>query len=436
MGQLTVSGCPPLKGRVKVPGDKSISHRSLMFSAVAEGTSEIHGLLKGEDVLATAAALSACGVDIDMPQDETHPVTVKGVGLSGFKQPSASLDMGNSGTSTRLLMGLFAGHEHDFEFIGDASLSKRPMGRIITPLSQMGVIFEDKNEGRLPIIMKGSQNVKPISYSLPMASAQVKSAVLLAGLYADGVSEVIEPAPTRDHSEHMLRAMGADVNVDDLKITIQGRPKLSAQKFQVPSDPSSAAFLTVAALLVEGSDILIENVNLNPRRAGIYQTLIEMGADIKFENRREVMGEDVADIHVKHSVLTGINVPAERAASMIDEYPILFVAASMAAGESYMPGLHELTVKESNRLEVMAKGLRSCGVECETDADSMRITPSNSGVQGGADIETHLDHRIAMSFCILGCVSNTSITIDDDAPIRTSFPNFLTLMSGLGAKIL
>jgi 3-phosphoshikimate 1-carboxyvinyltransferase len=423
-----------LKGTVKIPGDKSISHRSLMLGAIADGKTTVSGLLMGEDVLCTAKALGKMGVDISLPETEADDAVIHGVGLNGFVQPQSDLDMGNSGTSTRLLMGLIAGHDISVRFVGDASLSKRPMKRVTDPVSQMGARFKSQGDKmQLPLDMVGTKDVKPIHYELPVASAQVKSAIILAGLYSDGVTEVIEPKPTRDHSENMLRNMGADITVDGPSIKIRGGRTLKPCHINVPSDPSSAAFITVAALITPNSEVYMPNVGMNPRRDGLYKTLVEMGADITFENEREEAGERVVDLRVKSSALKGIDVPADRAPSMIDEYPILFVAASCADGETYMPGLHELRVKESDRLGVMAQGLSDCGVKLELGDDDLRIFGGGKPPKGGALVKTHLDHRIAMSFLVLGLVTDEPIKIDDVSPVYTSFPNFTQLMTDLGA---
>ena len=423
-----------LKGTVKIPGDKSISHRSLMLGAIADGKTMVSGLLMGEDVLCTAEALGKMGVDISLPKTEADDAIIHGVGLNGFVQPQSDLDMGNSGTSTRLLMGLIAGHDISVRFVGDASLSKRPMKRVTDPVSQMGARFKSQGDKmQLPLDMVGAKDVKPIHYELPVASAQVKSAIILAGLYSDGVTEVIEPKPTRDHSENMLRNMGADITVDGPSIKIRGGRTLKACHINVPSDPSSAAFITVAALITPNSEVYMPNVGMNPRRDGLYKTLVEMGADITFENEREEAGERVVDLRVKSSALKGIDVPSDRAPSMIDEYPILFVAASCVDGETYMPGLHELRVKESDRLGAMAQGLSDCGVKLELGDDDLRIFGNGKPPKGGALAKTHLDHRIAMSFLVLGLVTDEPIKIDDVSPVYTSFPSFTQLMTDLGA---
>lgn len=422
---------PPLTGRIRVPGDKSISHRSLMFGALAVGRTRISGLLEGEDVLATAAALRAMGVHIERDGDEW---VVHGVGVGGLLQPDRALDMGNSGTSTRLLMGVIASHGITATFTGDASLSKRPMNRVIDPLSTMGASFTPSPGGTLPLTMEGMQPAVPITYRLPVASAQVKSAVLLAGLNTPGTTTVIEPVPTRDHTERMLRGFGAALTVEEADgervIRIHGPAELRPCDIAVPGDPSSAAFFAVAASVVPGSDLVIENVGLNPTRDGIFRALELMGADIEKLDEREVGGEPVADLHVRHSHLRGIEVDPAIAPSMIDEFPILFVAAAMAEGTTTTSGLEELRVKESDRLSAMATALREVGVTLEETDDGLIIEGSHGEpLPGGGTIATHLDHRIAMSMAIAGLVSRKGVEIDSTEPIATSFPNFAALLA-------
>ncbi|WP_417321941.1 3-phosphoshikimate 1-carboxyvinyltransferase [Erythrobacter aureus] len=422
---------PPLAGRIRVPGDKSISHRSLMFGALAVGRTRISGLLEGEDVLATAAALRAMGVHIERGGDEW---VVHGVGVSGLLQPDRALDMGNSGTSTRLLMGVIASHGITATFTGDASLSKRPMNRVIDPLSTMGASFTPSPGGTLPLTMEGVQPAVPITYRLPVASAQVKSAVLLAGLNTPGTTTVIEPVPTRDHTERMLRGFGAELTVEEADgeraIRIHGPAELRPCDIAVPGDPSSAAFFAVAASVVPGSDLVIENVGLNPTRDGIFRALELMGADIEKLDEREVGGEPVADLHVRHSHLRGIEVDPAIAPSMIDEFPILFVAAAMAEGTTTTSGLEELRVKESDRLSAMATALQEVGVTLEETDDGLIIEGSHGEpLPGGGTIATHLDHRIAMSMAIAGLVSRKGVEIDSTEPIATSFPNFAALLA-------
>jgi len=431
------SASAPLKGRIAIPGDKSISHRSLMLSALAIGTSRVTGLLEGHDVLSTAAAMRAMGATIERHDDGEW--VIDGVGVGGLLQPREALDMGNSGTSTRLLMGLVASHPITATFVGDASLSGRPMGRVIDPLEQMGADINASPGGRLPLMVRGLAPAIPLSYRLPMASAQVKSAVLLAGLNTPGITEVIEPVPTRDHSERMLRGFGADLRVDTdadgtRHIRIRGEAELKPQTIVVPGDPSSAAFFIVAALIVPGSDVTIANVGLNPTRAGLVEVLQAMGGDIELQGTREVGGEPVADLRVRHSALKAIDVDPAVAPSMIDEFPILFIAAALAEGRTVTTGLDELRVKESDRLTVMATGLKAIGARVEESEDGLTIDGTGGGpLPGGATIAGHLDHRICMSFAIAGLVSKAPVTIDDITPIGTSFPNFEALLESLRA---
>ena len=435
-GSFQPSG--PLRGTLKVPGDKSISHRALMLSALAVGTSNISGLLEGEDVLATAAAMRAMGAHIERNGEGIW--TVHGVGVGGLMQPSGALDMGNSGTSTRLLMGLVASHRLTATFIGDASLSKRPMGRVIDPLSQMGAEFTASPGGMLPLMVRGLVPAIPISYRLPVASAQVKSAVLLAGLNIAGITEVIEPVPTRDHSERMLRGFGADLTVDVdtdgvRHIRLMGEAELQPQQIEVPGDPSSAAFFVVAALITPGSEVTVTHVGMNPTRTGIYKMLQAMGADLTYSNEREVGGEPVADITARYSVLRGIDVPPEVAPSMIDEFPVFFVAASMAQGRTTTSGLDELRVKESDRLALMATGLKAIGAQVEEREDGLIINGSGGEpLEGGATVTSSLDHRIAMSFAVAGQNCYHAVTVDDVSPIATSFPTFEDILINLQAQ--
>lgn len=426
-----------LAGNVRVPGDKSISHRAVMLGALAIGETVIEGLLEGEDVLATADAMRAMGATITV--DDNGLWRVHGVGVGGLLQPQTAIEMGNSGTSTRLLMGLIASHGITATFTGDASLSKRPMGRVTEPLSLMGARFETAPGGRLPLTMTGLCPAVPITYNLPVPSAQVKSAILLAGLNAPGITRVIEKEATRDHSERMLRGFGADVQVeegpDGWVISVTGEAELKACAITVPGDPSSAAFPLVAALLVPGSEVVIENVGINPTRAGLIDVLQSMGGDIRLRDERTVGGEPVADLVVKASSLKGIEVPAEIAPAMIDEYPILFVAAALAEGRTVARGLSELRVKESDRITVMAEGLRACGARVEELPDGIIIDGTGGELlAGGATVASHLDHRIAMSFAVLGLVARNKVLIDDARPIATSFPGFVALMEALGAE--
>ncbi len=428
----------PLKGRIRVPGDKSISHRSIMLGALAVGETRVTGLLEGEDVLATAAAMRAMGATVERTGEGAW--SVHGVGVGALLQPEGPLDMGNSGTSTRLLMGLIASHPITATFTGDASLSKRPMGRVIDPLSQMGASFEASEGGRLPLILKGASPAVPITYRLPVASAQVKSAVLLAGLNTLGITTVIEPVPTRDHSERMLRGFGAELDVtvepDGTRvISIRGEAELRPQVIDVPGDPSSAAFFLVAALITPGSEVVIENVGLNPTRAGLVDVLRQMGGQIEELNAREVGGEPVADLLVKHSTLKGIEVDPAIAPSMIDEFPALFVAAALAEGETVTSGLDELRVKESDRLAVMAAALTAAGARIEEREDGLVITGTGGEPLPGTEgpIATHLDHRIAMSMAVAGLASRDGVEVDDTRPIATSFPAFEAMLDGLSA---
>jgi len=433
---LAVSSRGPLKGRVTVPGDKSISHRSLMFSALAVGESRIEGLLEGEDVLATAAAMRAMGATITRGEDGVW--TVSGVGVGGLLQPETALDMGNSGTSTRLLMGLVASHPITVTFTGDASLSSRPMGRAIEPLSQMGAEISASPGGRLPLMLKGINPAVPITYTLPVASAQVKSAVLLAGLNTPGITRVIEPVPTRDHSERMLKGFGAELTVEDSPegkiISIRGEAELKPQHIVVPGDPSSAGFWMVAASIVPGSDITIANVCMNPTRTGLIQALRMMGASIEEVDSREVGGEPVADLRVRHAPLKAIEVPPELAPSMIDEYPILFVAASVAEGRTVARGAHELRVKESDRIATMRAALEANGVVLEEFEDGLAITGTGGApIPGGGEAVSKLDHRIAMSMTVAGLAAAAPIAIDNVAPVQTSYPSFFTVLDSLTA---
>ncbi|EXS70363.1 3-phosphoshikimate 1-carboxyvinyltransferase [Sphingobium sp. Ant17] len=434
---MTFTAAPALTGSVTVPGDKSISHRSLMLSALAVGESRVEGLLEGEDVLATAAAMRAMGADIQRDADGIWHI--HGVGVGGLLQPEGALDMGNSGTSTRLLMGLLASHDLTATFIGDASLSKRPMARVTDPLAQMGASFTTSPGGRLPLTMRGACPAVPLDYRLPVASAQVKSAILLAGLNTPGITRVVEPIPTRDHSERMLRGFGADLSVEveadgTRIITLVGEAELQPQQIVVPGDPSSAAFPMVAALLVPGSKVTIANVGLNATRAGLIDLLREMGGSIEVINAREVGGEPVGDLIVTASVLQGIEPDPARAPSMIDEYPVAFIAAALAQGRSVFRGLDELRVKESDRIAAMAAGLRAIGVPVEELEDGLIIEGSGGApLKGGGPIATKLDHRIAMSFAVAGLVSRDGVTIDDMRPVATSFPSFTALLQTLGA---
>jgi 3-phosphoshikimate 1-carboxyvinyltransferase len=424
----------PLSGTITVPGDKSISHRSLMLSALAIGTSHIDGLLEGEDVLATAAAMRAMGATIERQADGRWQVD--GVGVGGLLQPQAALDMGNSGTSTRLLMGLVASHAITATFTGDASLSGRPMGRVIEPLAQMGADITASPGGRLPLMLRGIVPATPIEYTLPVASAQVKSAILLAGLNTPGVTRVIEPVPTRDHSERMLAGFGATLTVEPSAagriISIHGEAELHPQRITVPGDPSSAAFWLVAASIVPGSDITVMNVGLNPTRTGLIAALRLMGADIVELDARTVGGEPVADLRVRHAPLKAIEVPPDLAPSMIDEYPVLFVAAAFADGTTIARGADELRVKESDRIATMAAALLACGVTLIEHHDGLSITGTGGDpIPGQATIASKLDHRIAMSMTVAGLHAGRPVTIDDVAPVATSYPTFYASLDRL-----
>ncbi|MFZ9020279.1 MAG: 3-phosphoshikimate 1-carboxyvinyltransferase [Paracoccaceae bacterium] len=436
---MTSHKCTGLSGVVEVPGDKSISHRSLIFGAMAVGKTEISGLLEGQDVLDTAKAMEAFGASVTNHGDGNW--TVHGVGVGGFSEPDGVIDCGNSGTGVRLIMGAMATHDMTATFTGDASLNKRPMARVTDPIALFGAEAYGRKGGRLPMTIVGAKHPVPVRYTVPMPSAQVKSAVMLAGLNAPGETVIIEKEATRDHTERMLVGFGAEVDVEITAegrvITLRGYPELKPQTISVPRDPSSAAFPVCAALITEGSDILVPNIGLNPTRAGLYTTLREMGADLVFENERLEGGEPVADLRAKFSPnMKGIEVPPERAASMIDEYPILSVVASFAEGDTIMRGVKELRVKESDRIDAMAKGLRANGMDIDEGEDWWIIHGKGMGnVPGGGLAETFLDHRIAMSFLILGMGSEKPVRIDDGGPIVTSFPNFEPLMTALGAKL-
>ncbi len=442
MPTLTSRKSAPLAGKARVPGDKSISHRALMLGTVALGETRISGLLEGEDVLRTAAAMRAMGATVIAPETPGGDWVVHGLGVGGLLAPHEDLDMGNSGTAARLLLGLIAGHDFTARMVGDASLSSRPMKRVTDPLSQVGATFKTADGGRLPLRITGARDPMPIAYELPVASAQVKSAVLLAGLNAPGETVVVEPKPTRDHSEKMLTHFGGKVRVEDLgdggrRITLNGRPELKGRDVIVPADISSAAFLLVAAAIVPGSDITVTGVGLNPLRAGVIETLKDLSADIEILDQRTEAGEMIGDVRVRASNLKGCTVPASRAPAQIDEYPVLFVASAFAQGDTRFEGLDELRVKESDRLSVMAEGLKACGVDVEEGEDWLvvhGVGGTDKTVAGGAEVRSHLDHRIAMSFLVLGLASENPITIDDASPIDTSFPGFRALMESLGAS--
>ena len=428
----------PLKGQADVPGDKSISHRSLILGALAVGETRITGLLEGQDVLDTGAAMRAFGSDVIRHGDGMW--SVHGVGVGGFLEPDAVIDCGNSGTGVRLIMGAMATSPIAATFTGDASLNKRPMARVTDPLTLFGAQSYGRSGGRLPLTLLGARDPVPVTYTTPVASAQVKSAVLFAGLNAPSETVVIEKEATRDHTERMMAGFGADILAEDTpdgrRITLVGQPELTPQTITVPRDPSSAAFAVCAALIVEGSDVLVPNIGLNPTRAGLYFTLQDMGADLTFENKREEGGEPVADLRARYSPeLKGIEVPPERAASMIDEYPVLSVVAAFAEGTTKMHGVKELRVKESDRIEAMAVGLRANGVTVEDGDDWWHVHGRGGAVRGGGTVATHLDHRIAMSFLVMGLATDAPVSIDDGGAIQTSFPIFTPLMRGLGADI-
>ena len=436
---MTARRSGPLTGVAAVPGDKSISHRALIFGAMAVGETRITGLLEGQDVLDTAKAMQAFGASVT--QHGAGAWSVHGVGVGGFSEPADVIDCGNSGTGVRLIMGSMATTPITATFTGDASLRKRPMGRVTEPLRLFGTQSFGRNGGRLPMTLVGAADPIPVRYTLPVASAQVKSAVLLAGLNAPGQTVVIEKEPTRDHSERMLLGFGAQLTVEKTAagnvITLTGQPELRPQNVAVPRDPSSAAFPVCAALIVDGSNILVPGVSQNLTRNGLYLTLVEMGADIDFLDPRLEGGEPVADLRVRFSGnMKGIEVPPERAPSMIDEYPILAVVAAFATGRTVMRGIKDLRVKESDRIDAMAKGLQACGVTVQADADTMIVHGLGAGgMPGGATCQTHLDHRIAMAFLVAGMASHKPISVDDAAPILTSFPIFEGLMTGLGADL-
>ena len=430
--------CFALTGQADVPGDKSISHRSLILGALSVGETRIEGLLEGDDVLSTGKAMRAFGAEV--VNNGGGAWSVYGVGVGGFAEPDCIIDCGNSGTSARLIMGAMATSPISATFVGDSSLNKRPMGRVTDPLALFGAQAHGRSGGRLPLTITGADEPVPVLYEVPMPSAQVKSAILFAGLNAPGQTVVIEKEATRDHTERMLTGFGAELSVEDTEkgrvITLMGQPELRPQHITIPRDPSSAAFPVCAALIVEGSDVLVPNIGLNPTRAGVFYTLQEMGADLTFENMREEGGEPVADLRAKYSPnMQGIEVPPERAASMIDEYPILSVVASFAHGVTRMHGVGELRVKESDRIEAMATGLREAGVTVEDGPDWWHVHGLEGAVPGGNTAATHLDHRIAMSFLILGLGAENGMSIDDGVPVATSFPIFETLMADLGASI-
>ena len=433
---LTARKSPGLKGTANVPGDKSVSHRSLILGAMTVGETRISGLLEGQDVLDTAKAMQDFGADVLRTGEGSW--RVNGVGVGGFAEPKDVIDCGNAGTGVRLIMGAMATTPITATFTGDASLRSRPMGRITDPLALFGARAYGRMGGKLPLTIVGAAEPVPVRYATPMPSAQVKSAVLLAGLNASGETIVIEKEATRDHTERMLKGFGAQIltekSAEGDVIVLTGQPDLRPQTIEVPRDPSSSAFPVCAALMVAGSDILVPGIGLNPTRAGLFATLVDMGANIEFLNRREEGGEPVADLRVRYSALTGIEVPPDRAASMIDEYPVLAALAATAEGRTVMRGIKELRVKESDRIDAMARGLEACGVTIEEGPDFLIVHGRGTeGVTGGATVATRLDHRIGMSFLCLGLASKKPVTIDDSNAISTSFPNFVPLMTALGA---
>ncbi|MDD2046468.1 bifunctional prephenate dehydrogenase/3-phosphoshikimate 1-carboxyvinyltransferase [Pseudomonas putida] len=419
-----------LSGRIRVPGDKSISHRSIMLGSLAEGTTEVEGFLEGEDALATLQAFRDMGVVIEGPHHGR--VTIHGVGLNGLQPPPGPIYLGNSGTSMRLLSGLLAAQPFDTVLTGDASLSKRPMNRVANPLREMGAVIETATEGRPPMTIRGGHTLKALTYTLPMASAQVKSCLLLAGLYAEGKTTVTEPAPTRDHTERMLRGFGYSVNVDGPTASLESGGKLTATHIEVPADISSAAFFLVAASIAEGSELVLEHVGINPTRTGVIDILKLMGGDITLENQREVGGEPVADLRVRGAKLKGIEIPEHLVPLAIDEFPVLFVAAACAEGRTVLRGAEELRVKESDRIQVMADGLLTLGVKCEPTPDGIII---DGGPIGGGEVHGHGDHRIAMAFSVASLRASAPIRIHDCANVATSFPNFLALCAEVGIRV-
>lgn len=428
-----------IKGRIRVPGDKSISHRSIMLGAIAEGTTTVTGFLEGDDSLATLKAFQEMGVDIEGPDNGN--VTIKGVGLKGLKKPNNPLDMGNSGTAMRLMAGILAGQDFDCDLVGDASLSKRPMKRVTDPLRLMGAKIETAEGGMPPLKITGTgrDSLKGIDYVLPMASAQVKSCVLLAGLYAKGTTSALEPAPTRDHTERMLNGFGYSVTSEKLdeqkmKASLQGGGTLTARHIDVPSDISSAAFFIAAAAVSKGSDLIVEHVGMNPTRVGVIDILKLMGADIQLKNKHEVGGEPVADVHVRYAPLKGIPIPKSLVALAIDEFPVLFVVAASAEGQTVLTGAEELRVKESDRIQVMADALQAVGIDATPTPDGMVINGGGQKPQQ-AVIQSHHDHRISMAMTIAGLNAVSDITIDDCANVNTSFPTFIELINEVGMQV-
>ncbi|MGB3020676.1 MAG: 3-phosphoshikimate 1-carboxyvinyltransferase [Methyloceanibacter sp.] len=432
---LTAAPSRSLSGTIRVPGDKSISHRALILGALATGRTRIAGLLEADDVMATAAAIAALGAEV---RRDSGVIEVTGQGVGGLRAPAGVLDFGNSGTGSRLMLGVVAGHDMDVCFTGDASLCRRPMGRVLKPLQRMGLSLVDETRTTFPLTVRGTPDLVPIVYELPVASAQVKSAVLLAGLHAPGRTTVIEPLATRDHTERMFAHFGAELSIKDeaggrRAVTIRGDAELEGISVVVPGDPSSAAFAVAAALICPGSDIVIEGVLMNPTRTGLVETVREMGGDIELIDLRHDGREPVGDLRVKASALHGVIVPPLRAPSMIDEYPVLAVIAAFAEGETRMEGLSELRVKESDRLAATLAGLVACGAEARIEGDDLIVT-GRGAVRGGGLVATHMDHRLAMAFLILGLGAEQPVTVDDTAMIATSFPDFVPLMTKLGAE--
>ncbi len=437
MSSLTAKPSKALAGAIGVPGDKSISHRALMIGASAVGETRIEGLLEAEDVLNTAAALRALGAGV---RKDGAAWIVTGTGVGGFSSPDDVMDLGNSGTSARLLLGLMATQDLTATVTGDASLRRRPMERVTVPLAQMGAAFEARDGGRMPLTVRGTGEPIPMTYEVPVPSAQVKSSILLAALNTPGRTTVIEKKPTRDHTENMLRAFGAAITVKTTEaggreIAVEGHAELTASDVTVPGDPSSAAFPGVAALVVPGSEVTVGNVGMNPLRTGLFDTLKEMGADIEIRNARDAAGEPVADLVFRYGRLKGVDVPAARAPSMIDEYPIAAVAAAFAEGTTRFRDLAELRVKESDRFTAIVRGLEACGVGVRAEGDDIVVEGCGGPPPGGATIEVNLDHRIAMAFLVLGLGAKAPVAIDDGSAITTSFPGFVRLMNGLGARI-
>jgi len=439
--QICSNTSNPLKGSVTVPGDKSISHRALMIGTLAVGKTVIQGLLEGQDVKATIKAMRQLGAEIIPVENSNGKLWhIHGRGIGGIVEPDNVLDLGNSGTAARLITGIIASHNIKATIVGDASLRSRPMKRVLDPLRDIGAQFDVRSDDKLPFTIKGTNQALPNEVTLEIASAQIKSAILLAGLNTAGHTVVIETNPSRDHTEKMLSFFNAEIKIEEVgknvrKITLVGRPELTGRKVFIPGDFSSAAFLIVAALITPGSDLEIKNVGINPLRTGLLDCLTEMGADLNIVKVRENSGEPVADIQIKYKQLRGITIPANRVPRMIDEYPILSIAASVAQGTSIFKGVGELRIKESDRLTAMAEGLKACGVKTKETTNSLTIIGKSGKVPGGAKIASQLDHRIAMSYLVLGLISTSSITIDDGDPIETSFPNFVSLMNQLGANM-